>query len=62
MATASWKKVIVSGSDATLNKLNVGANQIITTTSTQLTGSFTGSFAGDGSKLTNLAVSLCLFN
>jgi len=55
MATATWKKVIVSGSDAVLNKLNVGTNQVITTSSTQLTGSFTGSFSGDGSGLTNLS-------
>lgn len=57
----TWKKVIVSGSNAELNQLNVGANQIIGTTqsTTALTGSFTGSFKGDGSALTGvLATSL----
>ena len=54
---ATWKKVIVSGSDAILNKLNVGTNQQITTaqSTTFLTGSFTGSFKGDGSGLTGLS-------
>jgi hypothetical protein len=53
---ATWKKVIVSGSDAILNKLNVGTNQQITTaqSTTFLTGSFTGSFKGDGSGLTGV--------
>ena len=61
MATAEWKKVIVSGSDAILNKLNVSTNQQIGTTqaTTFLTGSFTGSFSGNGSLLTGvLATSL----
>lgn len=54
---AEWKKVIVSGSAAVLSQLNVGANQQITTSqaTTFLTGSFTGSFKGDGSNLTGLA-------
>ena len=51
---ASWKKIIVSGSDAELNQLaldtqlTVGSNQQITTdqSTTFLTGSFTGSFSG----------------
>ena len=45
---AEWKKVIVSGSDAILNKLNVSTNQQIGTTlaTTYLTGSFSGSGAG----------------
>jgi hypothetical protein len=55
---ASWKKVIVSGSDAILNQLNVGTNQVITTTtpltSTKITGSFTGSFIGDGTGITGI--------
>jgi hypothetical protein len=53
---ATWKKVIVSGSNADLFKLNTGANQQITSDPTQtfLTGSFTGSFAGDGSNLTGV--------
>ena len=55
---ASWKKVIVSGSDAVLNQLNVGTTQVITSTSelttTKLTGSFTGSFFGDGTGITGI--------
>ena len=45
----SWRKVITSGSDASLNSLNV---------TTDVTASaFTGSFFGDGSGLTGLASS-----
>jgi hypothetical protein len=63
---ASWKKIIVSGSDAELNQLaldtqlTVGTNQQITTdqSDTFLTGSFTGSFSGDGSGLTGLVTTL----
>ena len=53
---AEWKKVVVSGSGAILSQLNVGANQQITTAqaTTFLTGSFTGSFKGDGSGLTGV--------
>jgi fibronectin-binding autotransporter adhesin len=64
---ATWKKVIVSGSDASLNELyvrtsvqtpqlNVGTNQQISTaqSTTFLTGSFTGSFKGNGSGLTHV--------
>ena len=53
---AEWKKVIVSGSDAILNKLNVSTNQQIGTTqaTTFLTGSFTGSFRGDGTNLSGV--------
>jgi hypothetical protein len=53
---ATWKKVIVSGSDAILNQLNVGTNQQISTaqSTTFLTGSFSGSFTGDGSALTGI--------
>jgi len=58
----TWKKVIVSGSQAELAAvtasiaLRVGSNQQITSTqsTTFLTGSFTGSFRGDGSGLTNV--------
>jgi hypothetical protein len=47
---AEWKKVIVSGSDAELNNLEVTAN---------VTASFfTGSFVGDGSALTGLDVAI----
>jgi hypothetical protein len=53
---ATWKKVIVSGSNASLNQLNVGTNQQIGTTqaTTYLSGSFTGSFIGDGANLTGV--------
>ena len=52
----SWKKVIVSGSDAVLNSSTVGSNQVITTlqSTTKITGSFTGSFAGDGTNITGI--------
>jgi hypothetical protein len=45
---ATWKKVIVSGSNAELNQLNVGSSQQITTSpsTTSLSGSFSGSFNG----------------
>jgi hypothetical protein len=45
---ATWKKVIVSGSNAELNQLNVGSTQQISNTpsSTFLSGSFSGSFNG----------------
>ncbi len=56
---ATWKKLIVSGSVAELASVSasvgvlVGTNQQIqpTQADTRLTGSFTGSFAGDGSNL-----------
>lgn len=55
---ATWKKVIVSGSDAVLNQLNVGTTQVVTSTNelttTKLTGSFTGSFIGDGTGITGI--------
>ena len=53
---ASWKKIIVSGSDAVLNSSTVGTNQVITTAqaTTKITGSFTGSFAGDGTNITGI--------
>lgn len=50
---AEWKKVIVSGSNIT--QLNNDANYISNGDSgVYLTGSFTGSFAGDGSGLTGI--------
>lgn len=60
---ASWQKIIVSGSNAELNSvglvtsMSVGANQIIATSSaqTKLSGSFSGSFFGDGSQLSGVA-------
>ena len=53
---ATWKKVIVSGSSAILNQLNVSTNQQIGTTqaTTFLSGSFSGSFKGDGASLTGV--------
>jgi hypothetical protein len=55
---ASWKKVIVSGSDAILNQVTVGTSQVITSTNqlstTKVTGSFTGSFFGDGTGITGI--------
>ena len=63
---ATWKKIIVSGSNAELAQVTasvgvlVGSNQVIGTTqaATRLTGSFTGSFtggfSGDGTGLTGL--------
>ena len=59
---ATWKKLIVSGSVAELASVSasvgvlVGTNQQIqpTQAETRLTGSFTGSFVGDGAGLTNV--------
>jgi hypothetical protein len=59
---AQWKKIIVSGSDAELRSLEtdlliqVGSNQIISSSAadTKLSGSFSGSFFGDGSGLSNV--------
>lgn len=50
---AEWKKVIVSDSAAVLSQVNVGTTQQITNSqaTTFLTGSFTGSFKGDGTNL-----------
>jgi len=58
---ASWKKVLVSGSAGEFSSitasigLRVGNNQTISTTQAILTGSFTGSFKGDGSGLTGVS-------
>ena len=41
----NWKKLIVSGSDASLNSLNVTNN----VTAQSFTGSFSGSFTAPGS-------------
>jgi len=59
---ATWKKLIVSGSSAELSAVTasggilVGSNQQIqpSVLNTRLSGSFSGSFAGDGSGLTNV--------
>lgn len=57
---ASWKKVIVSGSNAILNQVNVNTNQQIASSpaSTYLSGSFSGSFHGDGSDLSGIVSNL----
>lgn len=87
---ATWKKIIVSGSNAHLNQItssvltdnniviagtggalensgltvssnvfNVGANSIVSTgASSVLSGSFSGSFQGDGTQLTGIATTL----
>ncbi len=65
---AQWKKVIVSGSVAELNTVSAslavvvgasGYNKIGTDqTNTVLSGSFTGSFVGEGSGLTGLVSTL----
>ena len=53
---ATWKKVIVSGSD--LSQLNNDANYLVTGDSAiTLSGSFSGSFEGDGSGLTGVVAS-----
>lgn len=63
---AEWRKVIVSGSNAELNTLFVETglaidnNQIISGSEAVLTGSFTGSFSGDGSGLTGLGTDLAI--
>ena len=53
---ATWKKVIVSGSNAELNRLNVSNNQQISSSvaDTRLSGSFSGSFSGYFSGSTDL--------
>jgi hypothetical protein len=47
---ATWKKVVVSGS--AISQLNNDANYLVDgQAGAELTGSFTGSFIGDGSGL-----------
>jgi hypothetical protein len=53
---ATWKKVVVSGS--AISQLNNDANYLINEQAgAELTGSFTGSFKGDGSGLTGVTAS-----
>jgi hypothetical protein len=53
---ATWKKVVVSGS--AISQLNNDANYLESNDSgAELTGSFTGSFIGDGSGLTGVVAS-----
>jgi len=47
----NWKRLIVSGSDAALNDLNLDGNLVVLGGAT---GSFTGSFTGDGTNLTGV--------
>jgi hypothetical protein len=51
-----WKKVVVSGSAAALSQVNVSNNQQIggTAATTFLSGSFSGSFTGNGAGLTGV--------
>lgn len=56
---AEWKKVVVSGSN--ISQLNNNANYIVNgQAGVALTGSFTGSFAGNGSGLTGVSASSLL--
>jgi len=58
---ATWKKVIVSGSNAEVNQINIGGtNQQISgsAANTRLSGSFSGSFSGNGSGLTNVVATV----
>ena len=60
---AQWRKVLVSGSSADVSSLSVGtangtAGTIVNNSSiagSRITGSFTGSFVGDGSNLTGVS-------
>lgn len=52
----SWKKVLISGSDANLNSLSVTQN----VTAAEFSGSFSGSFQGDGSAITGIVSELVL--
>jgi hypothetical protein len=53
---ATWKKVVVSGS--AISQLNNDANYLVDgQAGAELTGSFTGSFIGDGSGLTGVVAS-----
>ena len=49
---AEWKKVIVSGSN--ISQLNNDSNYLVSGDTTILSGSFSGSFQGDGSGLTGI--------
>ena len=51
---ANWKKVIVSGSAAELLQVTASTADITTLNVTAGSGSFSGSFAGDGSNLTGV--------
>jgi hypothetical protein len=54
---ANWKKVIVSGSAAELLNITASAASIITLNVTAGSGSFSGSFSGNGANLTNVPAS-----
>jgi len=51
---ANWKKVIVSGSAAELLNVTASAANVTTLNVTAASGSFSGSFQGDGAGLTNV--------
>lgn len=58
-----WEKVVLSGSDASLNSILVGSfTNHSTISSSHFTGSFTGSFVGDGSGLTGVTANADLPN
>jgi hypothetical protein len=54
---ATWKKIIVSGSEAELLNVTASAASITTLNVIAGSGSFSGSFRGDGSGLTNVPAS-----
>jgi len=52
----NWKKIVVSGSSAHLNQITGSTfknNSAVD--STHVTGSFTGSYTGDGAALSNVS-------
>jgi len=65
---ANWKKVIVSGSVAELSAVSASAfyvqnGQLLTSpTNTIISGSFSGSFKGNGANLTNVALDQAITN
>ena len=50
----SWKKLLVSGSDASVNSLNVSTF----ISASNIVGTFTGSYRGDGSQLTGISADI----
>jgi len=53
----NWKKVIISGSDASVSSLSTSGtiSNASAVGASHITGSFTGSYQGDGSNLTGIA-------
>ena len=52
----NWKKVIISGSDASVSSLSTSGtiSNASAVGASHITGSFTGSYHGDGSNLTGI--------